>query len=232
MSDKVTEKLVDYNGIRSHVIIPENPSTLAFIFSGFDMKPSDDLMQNLRRGAMERGAATVLPDMTGVKLNEADPENVFSNFKDAVNSVVEGYYADYDIYKPEQFEIIAHSAGGAGALMAAPNHNLSHLTLLDPTLAGKECPEGIDCPTNFILSSMRSYRRVGKQRHSELSQYNPNTQLILLDSDSKDRDTAHNFREFMPEVKALIRDNAPQADAQPQAQSTPTNPNDSPESSL
>tara|TARA_B100001989_G_scaffold249378_1_gene224561 strand:- start:186 stop:914 length:729 start_codon:yes stop_codon:yes gene_type:complete len=208
------DKIVEYGGIKTHVSVPLEPSGLAFIMPGYNMHKQDTFLLALRHGAMGRQAAVVCPDFSDLELCPRDRRQAYKNFIPAVEAVINGYFEDKSNYRPDSFEIIAHSAGAAASLHNAKDYNLSQLTLLDMTIVPPEWGRGLDCPLHIITSSYLPCERSGANLYKRLRDNNQHNTHTQFDT-KKDFETGHCFREVLPEIRRLVTDLAPPAISRP-----------------
>lgn len=168
------------------------------------MKTNDPLVKAITEACAAKGQAVVLADLGKTPLNLEDPYNVHGNFSMALQSVIDGYRADND-YMPEAFELIGHSMGGAAVLTLVKDNPVSEITVLDPVPVDPEILKTIDCPAQFILSNVRSFKGAGERMFNQLVGQGDTPHTLHKIDTSKERDEGHYFRGKTAEVKGVIR---------------------------
>lgn len=214
---------VNYSGFDTQIHTPDNPGGLCFVISGENMPPTDPFIQGIRQAAEDKRLVTITPDLTSVGRYFGGAPNpasgpdqpdetmcVHHNFSEALDSAIQGYFADEaNDFKPERFEVLAHSIGAAAALSAPTRHsNISQITALDPIPTEGAFLQNTTCPVHIILSEYPSFRRAGKRISGHLKDHNPDNTLDLV-ATTADKATAHQFRNNMDDVTDLVKKYTP-----------------------
>lgn len=199
----VYEKKAEYGGVLAHIRIPEEPTGLMFIAPGAQVNVSDDIIAYTQQAAEDKGLATVVAALGGVPLNTSDVTNVHKNFTSALQGVVDGYMADND-YTPDEFEMVGHSMGGSAVFQIAAENPVSRITTLDPMSVSEETLKTIHCPTEIVVSSVRSCKNIGKRIHSDLQMNGHNAGLHHIET-SETRSEGHMFLGQEQQIAAIIQ---------------------------
>jgi len=205
MSQPPFEKFINYGNTRAHIRILENPTGLVFIAPGAEVKIDDPLLKAIRDSCEAKGQATVLADLGKTPINMENPYNVHGNFTKALQNVIEGYTADND-FMPNKFELIGHSMGGAAVLTLAKDNPVLQITVLDPVPVGPNILKTVECPTNFILSNVRSFRAAGERMFNDLVQQTDISHSIHKIETSKKREEGHMFIGATSHVAKILLD--------------------------
>lgn len=205
MNTQPYEKHVQYNGIRTQIRIPEDPVGLVFIAPGAAVQPQSNLITTSQKAAEDMGYTTVVADLSEVKISNNVLYYAHEDFVRAMKGVIDGYLSEHDD-GPEDYGIIAHSMGGAAAIeIASVNPNVSKLTLFDPTPVHPHILEAIDCPTNIVVSNVRSFKNSGSRAFDVIKGNHSDNCLHKLET-STERQSGHMFEGQSKRIKDIVTD--------------------------
>ncbi len=204
MDNSVFEKHAEYNGVKTHIRIPNEPLGVVFIAPGALVKTDTPLVQSIQKTCEEEGYATVVADLSKTPLNDDDLYNVHKFFTRDLSAVIDQAMTDND-FGTDAYDLIAHSMGGAAALtLASDNHDLSRLIVLDPTPVEDKIAGGIIADTHIITSAVRSFKTAGSNLHDRLPPEIFKTLHII--QTEKDRSSGHMFEGKLDELSKRIRE--------------------------
>ena len=198
----VTEKIATYDGINTHIRIPEDPTGLVFIAPGAQVSTTSSLIRAVQNAYEERGMATVVANLGGSELIMNDPNNVHGNFSNGLQDVINKYYED-NHYTPDTFELAGHSMGGAATLSIAPNNPVSAVTVFDPTPVNAEVLSEVDSKVVIMVSQVRSFKAAGHRLLDKLGGVDTEHEIHELPT-SAERMDGHMFVGAEQSIKHII----------------------------
>lgn len=210
---KISEKIIHYDDVQTHIRTPEGAEKIAFIAHGSAVHPNDPLILTMRDAMNAQGFITVIPDL-GTQADFGDPGQIHAAFAAKMKTAIDGYAKDHQ-GTPKTYTFIGHSIGGAAMLSLAKDYTVDKLTVLDPTPLDSNIFKGVNCPTDVILSSVRSFKSSGRRMQADIAQLSPHQGPHKLHqlSTSSERALGHMFRGNETDIAHILRQNDDQTPA-------------------